>query len=107
MTSIKSNVPNRISSGNNHNVVTKSESSPRQIFSQAGNFDFKKNIAAIERVNIPQSDSKNQEEGGNVADSNRGGDSDYVYSPSSDAGDQQEQIVKKGTKPIPGAKSDD
>ena len=79
----------------NHNVATKSKLSTRQINTQDDKFDYRKNIAAIERVRTPLLDSKNHPEKNNDTDSNRGGESDYIYSPSSDRGKKQEQNIKK------------
>ncbi len=79
----------------NHNVAPKSKSSQRQIINQDGKFDFRKNIAAIERVRAPNLDSKSHREANDVSGSNRGEESGYVYSPSSDMGNKHEQNVKR------------
>lgn len=78
----------------NHNVPAKSNSSQREIVNQDNKFDHR-NIAAIERVRSTELESKIPREANNVSDSNRGGESDYVYSSSSDARKKQEQNIKK------------
>jgi hypothetical protein len=79
----------------NHELATKGKKSQREIISKDGKFDYRRGIAAIERERSPGFDSEIHHEINNISDSNRGGDSDYVYSSSSDTGKKQEQNVKK------------
>jgi hypothetical protein len=78
----------------NHNVPVKSKSSQREIVIQENKFNYK-NIAAIERVRSTELESNIPRDANNVSDSNRGGESDYVYSSSSEARKKQEQHINK------------
>lgn len=78
-----------MSNADNNELDTEGKNSQRKIVSQDGKFDYKR---SLERGRSP--DPEIHKEINNDPDSNRGGDSDYVYSPSSD-GKQQEQNKNK------------
>lgn len=84
-----------MSNVDNNKLATKGKNSQREIISQDGKFDYKRSIAAIERGRSPGFDSEIHHEINNDPDSHRGGDSDYVYSPSSDTGKKQKQNKNK------------
>jgi hypothetical protein len=63
--SINSKVIRR-SSTVNHNAL-KSKSSQHQIINQDDKFDYRKNIAAIERIRAPELDSKSHPEANNIS----------------------------------------
>jgi hypothetical protein len=77
----------------NHELATKGKKSQREIISRDGKFDYRKSIAAIERRRSPEFDSEIHRDVNSTSDSNRGGESDYVYSPSADTGKTQEQNI--------------
>jgi hypothetical protein len=78
-----------------HNVSAKSKSRQREPVSQDNKIGDRTSVAAIERVRSTELESNIHLKANNVSDSNRGGESDYVYSSSSDARKKQEQTIKK------------
>lgn len=78
----------------NQKLATKGKKSQRELISREGKFDYRKSVAAIERDRSPGLDFEIHQEVNKIPDSNRGGESDYVYSPSSDTEKIQVPNVK-------------